>query len=56
MAGGERAGVEGQGGNPAGMPTCLSRPQFEGERNIVAYGDVRVLNYYDLEHVSKWAW
>ncbi|KAI7843801.1 hypothetical protein COHA_002699 [Chlorella ohadii] len=30
--------------------------QFEGDRNIPAYGGVPVLQYYDLEHVNKWAW
>ena len=31
-------------------------PQFEGPNNIVAFGDVRVLEYYSLEGVNKWAW
>ena len=30
--------------------------QFEGGRNIPAYGATRVLDYYSLQHVSKWAW
>ncbi|PRW55890.1 P-loop containing nucleoside triphosphate hydrolase [Chlorella sorokiniana] len=30
--------------------------QFEGDRNIPAYGGVPVLQYYDLENVNKWAW
>lgn len=43
------------------QPTPRQHPpslpaQFEGDRNIQAYGSIRVLSYYDLEHVSKWAW
>ncbi|GAB4820601.1 hypothetical protein N2152v2_007647 [Parachlorella kessleri] len=30
--------------------------QFEGPNNIVAFGNVRVLEYYSLEGVNKWAW
>lgn len=30
--------------------------QFAGERNVVAYGDQHVLEYYSLAHVSAWAW
>ena len=32
------------------------RLQFSGEGNIVAYGDVRVLEYYSLENVNAWVW
>ena len=30
--------------------------QFEGARNIPAFGGTPVLDYYDLDHVSKWGW
>ena len=45
-------------GSPRSMPVLivLLLLQFEGPNNIVAFGDVRVLEYYSLEGVNKWAW
>lgn len=33
-----------------------SNAQFEGVRNVPAYGATPVLDYYSLQHASKWAW
>jgi hypothetical protein len=30
--------------------------QFGGERDVVAYGPLRVLEYYSLEGANKWGW
>lgn len=37
------------------QPPCPAL-QFEGSRDIPAYGGIPVLEYYDLGHVNKWAW
>jgi len=41
---------------PALHGTVPSAPQFEGSRNVPAFGSDPVLNHYDLDGASKWAW
>ena len=41
---------------PAPPAACPLPAQFEGERNIPAFGGIPVLHYYSLDAVSKWAW
>jgi hypothetical protein len=39
-----------------GRPCPACRLQFEGERDVAAFGGQPVLLYFGLQHVDKWAW
>ena len=61
IKGHQERGWKGRGGGKGPGPEWGRLPptpyaQFEGGRNVVAFGGERVLHYFDLQHVSKWAW